>query len=286
MQEIGPNVFIETEYAGVTLGVITIGNSKIMIDAPILPEDIRSWKSALAGMDGGTDRFLVNLDAHVDRMVGARAMDCIVIGQKDLAQIFQTRPFPYRSQSQSTGAEWEIFDNLGTFRWAQPELTFGKEMTMYWDDTPVVMQHCCGTELGAMLLKLPTLGILFLGDVVVSNQPPFFANAQIPLWIETLHCLLNPKYNEYIFVGGRNGIINQEDIRNQIGYLEKTQNALDVLRNNNAPESKIEEIIPDLLSGFEGTPNQMALYQRRLQWGLTMYYLRNYFPEKIKEVEA
>ncbi|MCE5207752.1 MAG: hypothetical protein LLG42_05500 [Chloroflexi bacterium] len=286
MQEIGPNVFIETGFAGVTLGVITMGSGVIMIDAPFLPEDIRSWRSSLAMMNGGTDRFLINLDAHVDRIVGARAMDCIVVGQEELAHIFQTRPFPYRSQSMTTGAEWENYESLGTFRWAPPELTFKNEMTMHWDDMPVVLQQCCGAELGSLWVNLPSQRILFLGDLVIPNQPPFLANAQIPLWVETLNLLLEPEFDGYTLIGGRSGVIRQEDIRWQIRFLEKVQNLLEELKDQNTPESEIEAMIPCLMAEFEDSPSQMALFQKRLNWGLTMYYLRNYFPENIKETEA
>jgi len=287
MQEIGPNVFIETEYAGVTLGVISIENSVIMVDAPFLPEEIRSWRSSVAGLNGKCfEKYHVNLDAHIDRIMGVKAMDAIVVGHEALNEIFQTRPFPYRSQSLMTGADWEAFENVSTFRWALPELTFRNEMTIYCGDIPVVLQECGGVDQAALWVKLPQQRILFVGDVVVLNQPPFFANAQIPLWIETLHCLQNPKYDDYTLIGGRNGRIGQEDICAQIQYLEKVQIALDELNNRRAPESEIVDLIPDLMKGFDCSTGQTELYQRRLLWGLTLYYLKNYFPEKMKETEA
>ncbi len=287
MQEIGTNVYIETDYAGVTLGLIKSGNGMILIDAPFLPEDIRSWRAAVAALNGwGTDRFLVHMDANVDRIVGARAMDSIVVGHEALAQIFQTRPFPYRSQSMTTGAEWEAFDNLGAFRWAPPELTFCNEMSLYSEDMRVVLQECGGAEPAALWVKIPCQHILFVGDQVIREQPPFFANANIPLWIETLHCLQNPKYDDYTLVGGRDGIIRQEDIRWMLQYLEKVQAALDELKICSAPESEVEGLVPGLLEPYDSTPAQKALYQKRLTWGLTTYYVKNFFPERIKEVEV
>jgi hypothetical protein len=118
------------------------------------------------------------------------------------------------------------------------------------------------------------------------NQPPFLYNAKIPAWIETLNRLMEPKFSAYTLVGGRNGVIKQEDVRFQIRYLQKIRKLLEDLKNQNAPESEIDPLIPELLTDFDGTPVQMALYRKRLSWGLTMYYLRNYFPEKIKEPEA
>ena len=73
MQELAPHVYIETGYAGVTLGAINWAHGLILIDAPFRAEDTRSWRSNLLNLGGGVDRLLVNLDAHFDRTLGARA---------------------------------------------------------------------------------------------------------------------------------------------------------------------------------------------------------------------
>ncbi|MEM5776287.1 MAG: hypothetical protein AAGU05_14890, partial [Anaerolineaceae bacterium] len=138
----------------------------------------------------------------------------------------------------------------------------------------------------ALWVKIPGQRILFIGDQVMRRQPPFFANANIPVWIETLHCLQNPKYDDYTLIGGRDGVVCQDDIRWMLQYLEKTQAAVDELKNRNAPESEIENLVPRLLEPYDGIPDQMALYQKRLTWGLTQYYLKNFFPERMKEVEV
>ena len=76
MQELAHHVYIETGYAGVTLGAINWSHGLVLIDAPFRAEDARSWRSALLNLGGGVDRLLVNLDAHFDRTLGVRAMDC------------------------------------------------------------------------------------------------------------------------------------------------------------------------------------------------------------------
>lgn len=287
MQEIGPNVFIETEYAGVTLGLIDTESCLVLIDAPFSVEDIRSWRAKAAIMQkNGSERFLINLDAHVDRIAGVRAMESVVVGHEALGQMLLTRPFPYRMQSQITGADWESCDNASAFRWAPPELTFRNEMTLHCGDTEVLLQETGGADQAAVWVNLPHEKILFIGDQVVLNQPPFFANASIPAWIETLHHLQNPKYDDYTLIGGRNGVIQAEDICRQIQLLEKIQEALEELKNSKASECEIEGIIPDLLKEYDGSPERLAQYRKRLQWGLSMYYLKNYFPEKIKETEG
>ena len=92
MQEITSNIFIEEQFPGVTLGAIVTPRGLIQIDAPPSPEDARSWRASLMNLGGGIDRALINMDAHPDRTLGARAMDCTVIAQEKTANIFRTRP--------------------------------------------------------------------------------------------------------------------------------------------------------------------------------------------------
>jgi len=121
MQEIAPKVYIETNMAGVTLGAIDWEHGLVLIDTPFRNEDLRAWRSALVNMGGGVDRLLVNLDSHMDRTMGIRAMDCTVIGHEKMVQAFRNRPAAFKSQNSETGAEWELYDNVTSARWVTPE---------------------------------------------------------------------------------------------------------------------------------------------------------------------
>ena len=76
MQQIKPGIYFEDGYLGVTLGALVFSHGTIMIDAPLRPEDARAWRSALLNLRGGSSRLLVSLDAHLDRTLGTRAMEC------------------------------------------------------------------------------------------------------------------------------------------------------------------------------------------------------------------
>lgn len=285
MQEISPNVYIETGFAGVTLGAINHQHGLVLIDAPFLPEEVRSWRSSLISLGGGVDRVLINLDAHIDRIIGSWAMECNIIGHEDLAMIFQTRPFPYRSQTLETGAEWEGYDSLGSMRWAPPEISFTSEMQIHWGDQPILLQHCPGAEQGAIWAHLPDARVIFLGDLVTTEQPPFLANAHIPTWIHTLEILLEPEFRGYTLVGGRSGVLKREHVRWQIRFLEKVHKQLDKLKEKNAADSEVTELAARLLKDFEFPAQKESLYLRRLKWSLNQYYVRNYFPENLKDIE-
>jgi hypothetical protein len=69
-------------------GQITCPHGLVLIDSPFRPEDARSWRSTLLNLSGGVDRLLVNLDSHLDRTLGVRAMECTVVGHEVYGRSF------------------------------------------------------------------------------------------------------------------------------------------------------------------------------------------------------
>lgn len=282
MQEIAENVFIETTYAGVTLGVISRPHGLILIDAPFRNEDVRSWRSALLNLSGGVDRMLVNLDTHVDRTLGSRAMDCTVVGHEKSIEVYRNRPLTFKPQSLESGAEYELSEGLGNTRWAPPEITFTDRLHIHWDGSELILEDRPGPAAGAIWANLPAQRILFLGDAVIVNQPSFLAYANIPAWIDTLKTLLTPAYRDYLLIGGRNGLITHQEVRHQVQHLEKVQRQLNALSEKNAPPEKTEGLISGLLDTIKFPIEYKSLYRQRLRFGLYNYYLAHYLPESTE----
>ncbi|MEJ5313769.1 MULTISPECIES: hypothetical protein [Anaerolinea] len=280
MQEIVPQVYIETAYPGVTLGAINSPHGLILIDAPFRPEDARSWRSALISLSGGVDRLLINLDAHFDRTIGVRNMECTVLAHERMAEVFRNRPMTFKAQGTETGAEWEQHNGLGSVRWSPPEITFSDQLTIHWDDHPIRLEYRPGCSTGAIWAVLPASRVIFLGDAVVLHQPPFLASANLPLWIEQLESLLQGEYQDYLLVSGRGGLVAHQQVRAQIHFLRTVQEKLDALAKQNAPASETETLVPALLEPF----NPLPLYRQRLRYGLAHYYARHY-QSKGEEVE-
>ena len=279
MQSIAKDVYIEDEYLGVTLGVISLTHGLLQIDAPPSPEDARTWRAALLSLGGGSDRLLVNLDAHPDRTLGARAMDCTVIAHEKTAQIFRSRPNTFKAQGEDTGADWESIPGLGNVRWILPEITFSHQMNIHWDDNaPVLLEHHPGPSMGATWVILPSEKIIFVGDAVLRNQPPFLDGADIPVWLETLKLLLSPAYRGWLVVSGRGGLVSVEVIRAQRDYLDQVLSKLEKLAQKKSPPEALENLIAHLLNPFKVPANRQQKYLQRLRYGLCHYYGRHYHP--------
>jgi glyoxylase-like metal-dependent hydrolase (beta-lactamase superfamily II) len=276
MQSIAKNVYIENQYAGVTLGVISHPQGLIEIDAPPSPENGRAWRATLLELGSGPERLLINLDAHPDRTLGVRSMECPVVAHERTAHAFRNRPTTFKAGAEETGAEWELIGGLTNIRWTPPEISFTHTFKIRWDNLLVILEHHAGPSGGACWVILPEEKVIFIGDAILRNQPPFLAHADIPLWLEGLNLLLTPAYRDYRIVSGRGGLIPPETIRSQRNYLKLVQDKLQKLAAKNPPSESIENLVAPLLGEFKVPTSRHRQYAQRLRYGLARYYTRHY----------
>lgn len=274
MQEIVKNIYIDDQYPGVTLGVIVTQRGLIQIDAPPSSEDARSWRASLMGIGGGLERVLVNMDAHPDRTLGARAMDCIVVAHEKTASIFRTRPGTFKAQGEETGADWESISGLGSVRWALPEISFSEKMALHWGISPVLLEHHAGPASGSIWVHLPQEKILFVGDSVLKNQPPFLAGSNIKSWLDSLSELSSSTYKGYTFISSRGGVVNQSAIKNQYDFLKHAGDKLNKITAKKPKPAAVEKMVISLLTWFKAPAARQKQFAQRLRYGLTHYNAR------------
>lgn len=278
MHSITKTVHIEDQYLGVVLGVIVRPRGLVQIDAPPSPEDSRAWRATLMNLNAGPERVLINLDAHPDRTLGARAMDCTVIAHEKAAQIFRSRPTTFKAQGEETGAEWEDIPGLGSIRWAPPEISFVQQLSLHWDGSPILIESRPGPSTGAVWVTLPEERVVFIGDAVVKNQPPFLATADLDPWIEELNLLLGAAHKNFTIVSSRGGVVNAQIIRSQLDFLKHARDRLERLGARKAAPAATEAVVATLAAGFKGSAVKQKHYAQRLRYGLLHYYTRHYHP--------
>jgi glyoxylase-like metal-dependent hydrolase (beta-lactamase superfamily II) len=282
MQQIKPGIYIEQTYMGVTLGALVYPHGTIYIDAPLRAEDARAWRTALLGQRSGPNRLLITLDSHIDRTLGAKAFDCPIMAHEKAAQISRSRPSVFKGQSADNGSDWEGYvDSIGT-RWAIPDITFSHQVSLYWGGPEVIVEHHAGPTPGSLWVIIPKEEVIFIGDAVVVNQPPFLANADLPAWQESL-TLLAQQYKHYQIISSRSGVIAVEDIRHQHTFLKDLTKRLERLSKKSATPQATEKIIPTLLSHFDLTKDKEEQYYKRLQSGLYEYFARQAQPAQEPE---
>jgi cyclase len=275
MQALSNHVYIEEQYPGVTLGVIALPHGLIQIDAPPAPEDARSWRAALLNLNSGVERLLINLDGHPDRTLGARAMECTIIAHERTAETFRNRPNTFKAQGEETGSDWEAVVGLGSIRWAPPEISFTAHMAIEWSNFPVLLEHHSGPTAGAIWVILPEQKIMFVGDMVVAGQPPFFASANLSEWIKSLEHLIE-NYKDFTIISGRSGSVTIKNAETQCEIIKDLHAELEKMAQKGAGVENVEALIPTLLSDFNVHGERKKQYQQRLVHGLKHYFSRHY----------
>jgi glyoxylase-like metal-dependent hydrolase (beta-lactamase superfamily II) len=276
MQALNDHVYLEDQYPGVTLGAIIQSRGLIQIDAPPSTDDARSWRAALMGLDGGTERILINLDAHPDRTLGARAMDCPIITHEKTARVFRSRPNTFKAAGEETGADWEAIAGLGSVRWAPPEIAFTERMTLHWGTTPVLLEHHPGPTPGSIWVILPEDKIVFIGDTALKHQPPFLAHANLTAWIEALQLLLSPAYHSYTLVSSRGGVITPQIVKTQLDFIRQVHEHLQTLAAKQATPEATEKLVAPLLESFKASATRQKQFAQRLRHGLYHCYAHHY----------
>lgn len=284
MQEIVDRVFIETHYPGVTLGAIEREHGLILVDSPFRQDDTRSWRSSLLNLGGGIARILVQMDAHIDRSMGAKAMECTILSHIEAANIFQNRPASIKAQAIDSGAEWENYNGLGSIRWGTPHITFSEHMTLHWDPNPVELEYRPGIAYGSIWVDLPVEKVLFFGDAILNKQTPFLSDADLPIWIGHLKSLFTPKYQDYFLVSGRSGLVTLEEVHHQVEFLSEVNEKVTELGSHKASLDAVSKLVPDLMKKLVNLPaKQYELQEKRLSYGLQMYYAQRYLEKSLKK---
>jgi len=122
---------------------------------------------------------------------------------------------------------------------------------------------------------IPAEKVVFVGDAITPNQPPFLANAELETWLQTLDILLK-EYKDFTIVSGRGGPVELSAVQAQVRYLKAITKAIDRIAKRNPPPEATEKLIPGLLSGLSFLPEQYEQYAQRLRAGLYQYYIRLY----------
>lgn len=275
MKKIASGVYLEKTYPGVIIGAAAVDDGLLLIDAPLRPDDGREWLNAMRNLHGGGDRVLVYLDGHTDRTLGGQVMDSTIIAHKSVQKILSQRPAIFKAQILESGDVWETCTGLSGIRWAAPQLAFSEEANLRWGDAEILLEHHPGPDGGAIWVILPEAGTVFIGDLVTLSQPPFFGQANLPDWENSLD-LLSKKYKHYKMVSSRDGVIEEDDIKTMKKFISGVHRQLDRLNRRKAKPQDTEKYVEKHVSGFDFDPRFRNHYYQRLKYGLMHCFARQY----------
>lgn len=276
MHPIKEGIYYEDIYAGVVLGAVILPEGTLCIDTPFRPDQARAWKSYILTQSRSNHCILVNLDEHVDRTLGNRYIDLTILSHQKTFNTINNRTNIFKGQQPDTGSEWEKYPEMIGARWTPPDITFTNHLSIHWGDSTIAFDHRPGPASGAIWVEIPEKKVIFVGDSVIVNQPPFLAEADIPAWLETLSLLRRRKYQDYSIISGRSGPVPHEAIKSQQALLRSILGRLERMADRKNPPKNTFKMVSAIMAKLEVPKRYEKFFSQRLQYGLFEYYKTHY----------
>lgn len=273
MQEIAPNIFIENNALGLVTGVIRTHAGSVLVDSPSRHDDARSWRSGTAKLVMGDPKFLISLDTNYDRILSAKGTECVIITHSNTIKMPRVKSSGSKSQEDGQ-SESDTHDQQSgnPMRWIPPEIVFENNMSLHFWGVQIELEHHAGSNMAGIWVILPQQKVVFVGDAVVVDQPPFLAYADLATWQEDLKLLASKAYKGYQVVSSRSGVVGTEQVRDMAKLIGVITNLMQSLIENGADLEAYYQIIPKLMKRINCLSTIEELYINRLRWGLTTWY--------------
>ncbi len=279
MKEIRPNVYVSTKYPGVNVGFVILPEGVIVIDVPTLPQDARAWRRRVIETAGKPILYVVLTDEHPDRLLGARTFS-----ELEPAPIVAARPV-YERASAYTDGFWrsvvegwsrrypEHAEALLGLQGVLPEIMFTTSLTLRKGGVPVTIEHIAGAAEGSAWVHLPEMGVLFVGDTVVTDFPPVLAAApNTKAWMRTLTKLRRPRFSDLIFVPGRGSLGDQTSTRPVSDYLALVRRRVRSLHASGQTRSDVAAVVSELMDEYSLPDEERDWIKKYVKAGLDRVY--------------
>lgn len=274
MEEIAERIFFEKNYPGVVSAVLFLEKGTLLIDLPLRIDDRQSWLKTIADLGGRNHRLMVMLDAHSDRLSSTHMLEFPILTHKNVLQVIPGFFTSINQVGSQENLKSEGNQLSPTVRWALPELTYTSQISLQWDQQPVVVTHHPGVHPAASWVEFEPEKVIFVGDTVVIKEPPFLDCCDLNLWIENLNRLSSNDYQDYKIIGGRNGVVRQRSIIKLMKFLATVKEMVLELSMMESQELALADRVNKLMKTLNYDRELENYYKSRLTRGLKQLLFR------------
>lgn len=273
MQRFAKNIYVESGYAGVTVGAIVTQAGIVCIDSPTHPADARRWQQRLAQLSNRPVLYIINLDHHRDRVLGNSLLEAPVIAHELTYERVRLMPETHKGLSSESGADADLATDLAGARIVTPSLTFTDRMTLVKGGVELQLTHRPGPAPGAIWVELPAQGVAFVGDTVTHGVPPLMQDCQIDAWLEQLAEMGRKRFAVKTIVPGRGSPLNKAGLKPTVDFLRLARRRVASLARGGKGRAAAGALAEELLKASFSVPaSRREHFTRRLRVGLEHLY--------------
>jgi hypothetical protein len=285
MRKLPSYCLVETNFRGPAVVAFIGSKGAIGIDTPIAAPDADTWRRKIKEKCRGM-AFVVQMDSSPDRSFAASHLLPLYGTEMPSLLVFQQAGETIKGMQDSMKnspliAAMEA-SNYGldpmSVRWPRPSIVFPKELTFYWDDALIVLQHAPSIAPGSCWVHLPDEDLLMVGDSVAVTLPPLLHEARFEAWLTTLSALRKAPYKNCRILCAHGGWVDPEQVNGFMHFLQAAQKKLAGVRDNAAPQKEIHQAAKGLMEYFHVPADRRDFAQLRLQTGLQAVWDREHSP--------
>ncbi len=270
IREIGPNIFVETDYHGCNVAFVVTDEGVILIDTPMLPTQAREWGVEIQARTDQPIIYIINTDHHRAHVIGDQYFPTARViahehawkEMKSYGDSFRTRLLNmYRERIPEAVEEWKR--NL---RIVKPEITFTGRTILFKGDKEMHLIPVGGHTPATTVVLFPNEKLLFTGDAVVTSRPPFLSQGNTKQWLEALTYLRKLRYD--VLIPGHGELTSAEATDHMSEYLRMVRRRVRAAYRSGLAKSDAARSLSHLIRYWPIPPFERPKADRRFRSGL------------------
>jgi cyclase len=270
IREIAPRIFVETQFHGANVAFIVTGEGVILIDTPMLPEEARQWRTEIGNMTDQEIIYIINTDHHRAHVIGNQFFPTARViaherawkEMKSYGDSFRTRLINmYRDRIPAAVEEWKQSLEI-----IKPEITFSGRTLLFKGDKEIHLIPVGGHTPATTVIYFPNEKLLFTGDAVVTNRPPFLSQGNTKEWLQALTYLRKLRYD--ILIPGHGELTGKEATENMSKYLRMVRRKVRSAYRSGMPKADTARSLSHLIRYWPIPPFEKPKADRRFKSGL------------------
>ncbi len=253
------------------MGFAITGEGVVLIDTPMLPDDARFWLDEIRRRTDQKILYIINTDHHRGHIIGNQYFPMATIiahefawkNMKSYGDSFHTRLLNlYRNRMPKAAEEWK--HNL---RIVEPEITFSGRTILYKGDKEIHLIPVGGHTEATTVVYLPQDQLLFAGDLVVTDRPPFLSQSDTKQWLQALTYLRKVRYD--VLIPGHGELSGKEATENMSEFLRLVRRRVRSAYNSGLSKTDTARALKQLIHHWPIPPFEKPKADRRFKSSLS-----------------
>jgi glyoxylase-like metal-dependent hydrolase (beta-lactamase superfamily II) len=288
MEEIAADIFVETAYPGMNVGVIATPEGLVCIDSPPCPADAYDWTSRLRSAFKFPIRYLILTDYNPDRLLMSGAFRARIIAhEKTHARVSGYGPRLPAPIMDSIATRYDLLrKELNGITIPEPQVSFCEQATLFLGEREITVLHMPSATPGSLWVLVKDEELVFSGDTVVVDQHPALAEADSKSWLDALTLLRRDRFKAETIVPGRGPLSDRSATEPVSRYIRMARRRVHALYRAGRPRADTTALIPTFMAAFPHDDVPKEWLQRQLKAGLDHLYDEHKAAETVRERRA